>query len=85
MDTDKDKVANCIDQCPNDMKKTKSGVCGCGTADKDMDNDGTMDCQEEHVLMINIRPYLVCVAVTRPIPTRTWMALLTAWTSVPKI
>jgi len=85
MDTDKDKVANCIDQCPNDMKKTKSGVCGRGTADKDMDNDGTMDCQEERVLMIKIRPYLVCVAVTSLIPTWKRMALLTAWTSVPKI
>ena len=33
-----------IDQCPTDPAKTEPGICGCGTADTDSDNDGTADC-----------------------------------------
>jgi len=47
MDTNNDQVADCMDQCWNDMKKIEPGVCGCGIDDKDMDMDGTMDCQDE--------------------------------------
>ncbi len=32
------------DNCPNDPAKTEPGVCGCGVADTDSDNDGTADC-----------------------------------------
>ena len=30
--------------CPNDAAKTSPGTCGCGVADIDTDNDGTLDC-----------------------------------------
>ncbi len=32
------------DLCPNDPNKTAPGVCGCGFEDKDIDNDGKIDC-----------------------------------------
>lgn len=34
------------DLCPDDAEKKAPGVCGCGLADVDMDNNGTIDCQE---------------------------------------
>ncbi len=33
-----------LDECPEDDTKTGPGVCGCGVADTDGDNDGTPDC-----------------------------------------
>jgi len=44
VDTDKDEVMDCKDECPEDMSKTEPGVCGCGKADDDRDNDGVQDC-----------------------------------------
>ena len=32
------------DACDNDPDKTEPGVCGCGVADTDTDDDGTPDC-----------------------------------------
>jgi len=32
------------DNCPDDPEKTEPGVCGCGIADTDTDDDGTPDC-----------------------------------------
>ena len=32
------------DRCPNDPNKTQPGICGCGVADTESDNDGTPDC-----------------------------------------
>jgi hypothetical protein len=34
------------DGCPNDPAKRVPGVCGCGVADTDSDNDGWMDCRD---------------------------------------
>ncbi len=34
------------DNCPNDPQKTEPGICGCGVADTDADNDGTSDCND---------------------------------------
>jgi len=34
------------DGCPTDPGKTEPGVCGCGVADTDSDNDGTPDCDD---------------------------------------
>jgi hypothetical protein len=34
------------DDCPNDPNKTEPGICGCGVADTDSDNDGIADCQD---------------------------------------
>ncbi len=33
-----------LDNCPNDPNKTEPGICGCGVADTDTDNDGMADC-----------------------------------------
>lgn len=33
-----------VDQCPDDPAKTAPGVCGCGIADEDADDDGVIDC-----------------------------------------
>ena len=43
-DIDGDGVGDSCDGCPNDPKKTATGVCGCGVADTDGDGDGTQDC-----------------------------------------
>lgn len=32
------------DHCPNDPAKLEPGICGCGVADVDTDNDGALDC-----------------------------------------
>lgn len=34
----------CDDLCPDDPNKSEPGVCGCGTSDEDLDNDGIPDC-----------------------------------------
>jgi hypothetical protein len=35
------------DLCPSDPNKTAPGVCGCGTADADVDENGVIDCLED--------------------------------------
>jgi len=35
-----------IDECPDDPAKLVPGVCGCGVADVDSDNDGALDCND---------------------------------------
>ncbi len=34
------------DRCPDDPYKTQPGICGCGVADTDSDDDGTPDCND---------------------------------------
>ena len=34
------------DLCPDSASKSVPGICGCGVADTDSDNDGTADCNE---------------------------------------
>jgi hypothetical protein len=41
-----DGVADCLDACDDDPLKAVPGVCGCGVADVDGDNDGILDCQD---------------------------------------
>jgi hypothetical protein len=36
-----------LDQCPSSGIKYLPGVCGCGVADTDTDNDGSADCHDE--------------------------------------
>src|SRR5690606_15914194 len=33
-----------LDACPDDPAKISLGACGCGVADTDTDNNGTIDC-----------------------------------------
>ena len=35
-----------VDNCPTDPNKTEAGVCGCGVADTDTDDDGTPNCND---------------------------------------
>ncbi len=35
---------NLEDECPNDLRKLKPGVCGCGKTEMDRDSDGVVDC-----------------------------------------
>ena len=35
------------DDCPDDPDKTVPGICGCGVADVDSDEDGTPDCLDD--------------------------------------
>ncbi len=37
------------DLCPGDPYKTAPGVCGCGTPDRDTDEDGIMDCIDPEI------------------------------------
>lgn len=39
-----DPATDASDACPNDDAKTEPGVCGCGVADLDADENGTVDC-----------------------------------------
>ncbi len=44
-DADNDGIdEECGDDCPLDPDKTVAGLCGCGVADTDSDNDGTPNC-----------------------------------------
>lgn len=38
-----------VDLCPDDPYKTEPGVCGCGTPDRDTDEDGIMDCIDPEI------------------------------------
>ena len=40
------KAALPEDECPDDPDKVEPGLCGCGVADTDSDNDGTPDCHD---------------------------------------
>ena len=43
-DSDEDDVGNACDACGEDGDKSSAGVCGCGVADVDANNDGQIDC-----------------------------------------
>jgi hypothetical protein len=43
-DRDGDGTANCLDECPEDPRKTEPGECGCGESDGDRDRDGVANC-----------------------------------------
>ena len=45
-DIDSDGVCGDVDGCPSDPNKTEAGICGCGVADTDTDQDGTADCND---------------------------------------
>ncbi|QTA83814.1 NHL repeat-containing protein [Desulfonema limicola] len=45
-DIEKDENQEQHDTCPDDLNKTEPGVCGCGEADIDTDNDGVPDCKD---------------------------------------
>jgi hypothetical protein len=38
-------VLNAGDNCPDDPNKTEPGICGCGVADIDADQDGSYECE----------------------------------------
>jgi hypothetical protein len=46
-DADLDGVCWDSEACDDDPAKIEVGVCGCGTADDDLDTDGITDCLEE--------------------------------------
>ena len=47
MDSDGDKVIDCLDNCPLDRDKISPGDCGCGISrEGDYDGDGTPNCQD---------------------------------------
>jgi uncharacterized protein len=54
-DTDGDGVADDKDQCEKDPNKSAPGVCGCGTADEDLNDNTVMDCLYTADLFANIR------------------------------
>ena len=41
-----DEDADVCDECPDDPDKLEPGVCGCGDADVDTDEDGALDCND---------------------------------------
>ncbi|MBU2260275.1 hypothetical protein KKC44_06780, partial [Patescibacteria group bacterium] len=43
-DSDGDGMDDCLDECPDDPDKIELGVCGCGVADVDNNEDTFMDC-----------------------------------------
>jgi uncharacterized repeat protein (TIGR01451 family)/CSLREA domain-containing protein len=45
-DSDGDGVPNHEDGCPDDPNKTEPLVCGCGLADADADDDGSLSCRD---------------------------------------
>ncbi len=50
------------DNCPSDPAKNEPGVCGCGIADTDLNNNGRLDCQEIGVAqLVPARPSLKIV------------------------
>jgi len=50
------------DNCPSDPGKIEPGVCGCGIADTDLNNNGRLDCQEIGVAqLVPARPSLKIV------------------------
>ena len=43
-DSDSDSTPDFADLCPADANKTEPGRCGCGTADRDLNGDGVIEC-----------------------------------------
>jgi len=41
-----DGVADCMDECPKDMNKIETGICGCGMEDMDTDKDSVANCKD---------------------------------------
>ena len=60
-----------IDGCLDDADKLSPGICGCGIADTDTDNDGIIDCEEIWLIPDAQGNWLT---VTNTIPGRTnWL------------
>ena len=45
-DADGDGAGDACDACDEDPEKTDPGVCGCGVADEDADEDALLDCDD---------------------------------------
>jgi hypothetical protein len=48
-----------VDQCPYDPNKIVPGLCGCGVADMDSDQDATPDCQKPGGTSFPVETYSV--------------------------
>lgn len=48
-DDDGDGTPNTSDGCPNDANKVAPGICGCGSTDVDIDNDGVCDTEDDFI------------------------------------
>ncbi|MBX7143532.1 MAG: hypothetical protein K1X79_03700 [Oligoflexia bacterium] len=44
VDNDADQIPDACEACPNDPGKTAPGVCGCGVAEQDLNNNRITDC-----------------------------------------
>jgi hypothetical protein len=55
LDTDGDGTADALDSCPSDETSTAPGVCGCGVAVEDLNNNDIPDCfyNQEVLSLIN--------------------------------
>ncbi len=51
--TDGDELGDTCDGCPQDPDKTEPGVCGCGTAEIDTDDDTVLDCEDNCPTLAN--------------------------------
>jgi len=56
LDSDGDGLGDCDENCPNDPNKVDAGVCGCGVAETDVDDDGTPDCVDLQPIAIILSP-----------------------------
>jgi hypothetical protein len=54
-DSDNDGTPDYLETCSMDPNKLEPGICGCGIADEDTNNDGVIDCLEKKKLMFPIK------------------------------
>jgi Zn-dependent metalloprotease len=70
------------DECTDDPNKERPGVCGCGVADEDVNNNGIIDCQEGPLSTPTPTPTLTSTPTVTEIPTATSTATAT-FTNTP--